>query len=255
MAIGEVYHHLLPTSPPLLDSLARDAFATASSLDDEFAPPKVHLAEMSLLAGEVERAVTLIEEFRGLDPDTALHRQLTLMLECVRKGSDVPDWERLAQRNSRVVLQVGKVLSRDPSSFRCAERAFSAVLAVQDLPRARRWDALLGLQSIMIAEDRDDEAILLLETAFEAGEVGVLFLYVMDALAGADTPTTKATATTKPIKWRIFSFSFAGWGIPPHHPTPARVAFGIRLNPPQQPRREPPPGVCPMRGALGRGAV
>jgi hypothetical protein len=67
----------------------------------------------------------------------------------------------------------------------CAEGGFRAVLRSGSATPANRWNATLGLQSLLLAEGRRDDARAVLDSAVASGVTPALGLYVVDAVAGA----------------------------------------------------------------------
>jgi serine/threonine-protein kinase len=185
MALGEVYHHFLPNESPL-DSLAEAAFATARQLDTAFTPPLYHLTEFAILGGDLEAARDMLDRFSRESPDTSLTQQLFLMYDCVARGDEVVDWQRATRETPLAVLRAADALVAAGAQPACGERAFEAVLR-HDGPDAggRRWGAMYGLQSLLVAQGRYDEAGRLLDSAAATGDGTVPPLYVLDAAAGA----------------------------------------------------------------------
>ena len=85
--IGEATYHLWPAGDNL-DSVARDAFQRSVDLDPDFAPVVFHLAELTLVGGELDSAARLVSRHRTLSADTDQQLEIEAMLQCLRGGPD-----------------------------------------------------------------------------------------------------------------------------------------------------------------------
>lgn len=189
MALGEVYHHLLPQAVSL-DSLAQDAFRRARSLDREFTPPIYHLFEMAIRADRMEEATRLLDTL-GLAPfDSAFGRVAALMLRCARGDMGAGDWAVAAARAPRDVLDATGPLSTGASHRRCAELGLRAVFTSDSASPALRFNALFGLQSLLVQQRRYAEVRKLLGSP-RAASLGGPFFFLNDAFAD---PAFKADA-------------------------------------------------------------
>jgi len=198
-ALGEVYTHLLPRDAPL-DSLAAMAFSEAHRLDPGFAAALYHLIEIALRKGDARGAAPLMRQFRNGQPDSVALVSTELMLECVQRGSQAVDWRRATLRSPRIVTEAARSLTvgglRQPE---CARAAWEAVLVHDTTTSAPgvsfRWGALVGLQSVLMAQGRYREVEELLEsdTVLEAKLHDRL--YILGSVAGADAAiASRATA-------------------------------------------------------------
>jgi hypothetical protein len=186
MALGEVYHHLLPdVAAP--DSLAEAAFATAWALDPDFTPPLFHLTELALRRGDLARADTLFAHYESAAPDSSLQRLLSDMLQCVHQGGAGVDWEGVARSAPIGPLQAGLLLSGgvpQPARTRCARDAWWAVMRSGGATAIERYAALFALQSQLLAADRHAEAVALLRTP-PARALGAEVVLLLDGSGGA----------------------------------------------------------------------
>jgi hypothetical protein len=82
------------------------------------------------------------------------------------------------------VIVAATSLAAAASQPGCAEGGFRAALAVSQGPEGERWNALLGLQSLLLAQGRRQEVAALLREAVAQGQSAALGLYVVDAVAG-----------------------------------------------------------------------
>jgi hypothetical protein len=210
-ALGDVYTHLLPRDAPL-DSLAAAAFDRAHRLSPHFAPVLYHLIEIAARAGDVDRADGYLEELRGVAADSSLVVTAALMLECVRKSRDGVDWAGAVRDHPDRVLDAGYALSPGGYQTECSRAAFEAVWRHDELAdrsgRARRFNALVGLQSILAAQGRLAELAALLAAAHQAFPAQVGMLYILDALAGAPVePQAHEAAEQLREMYRIGSIS------------------------------------------------
>ena len=183
MALGEVYYHLLP-SLPQLDSLAEFSFGEAAR-DSGFLPPLFHLVEIAIRNGDHRAAERRLERFRQFDPEPQLVRQLDWMLTCVRRGASNVDWEAAVLQDRSAVLFAGKSLSAGARQPECAASAFRALLRSPAADLGERWGALIGLQGVLVALGRDDEAVELLDSAVAAGTSQAMSFYILNTVAGA----------------------------------------------------------------------
>ena len=184
MALGEVYYHLLP-SAGALDSLAEAAFERAFRADSLFAPPRFHLSEIAIRRHDLRRADRLIGGLAAARPDSTWLLHLTTMRDCVRAGGDAYSWSEVASADVATVLLAARALAVGAADLTCAESGFREVLRAPGATAGNLWGALMGLQSVLLATGRYDEAGRLLDSALAAGSRGVFALYVFDALAGA----------------------------------------------------------------------
>lgn len=205
-ALGDVYTHLLPSRLDVERS-ARDAFERAVEVDPDFAPALLHLAEQALRRGDLDAARDLMETIRAADPrfSSQLPHALELMLECVESGADAMDWTTTARSDPEVVLEAAQQLAVGGAALRCAETGLRTVLVARggQADQALRWSAVVGLQSILVAQGHDAEAAALLDETEKSGISAALFLYVIDAIAGADM-----TAQAK----RVEDIADSSWG-------------------------------------------
>lgn len=185
MALGEVYHHLLPNRPAR-DSLALEAFSEARRRDPEFTPPLYHLAEIALRKGDVRRAESLIMQLSASDPDSVLSRNLDILAHCVRDGPGRLDWEALARERPRDLLSAGKFFSAGGNYSACARHALWALLN-DPRPELRneRWSAMLALQGLLIATGQDADVVRLVNSPVAAG-MPANRLLILHAAAGVN---------------------------------------------------------------------
>jgi tetratricopeptide (TPR) repeat protein len=132
-----------------------------------------------------------MEQFRHGQPDSVELVSTELMLQCVERGPQAVDWRAATLRSPRYVTEAARSLTvgglHQPE---CTAAAWNAILAYDTTsPPSRvdyRWGALLGLQSVLLAQARYPEIERLLEqdTVFDPELRGQL--YILDAVAGAD---------------------------------------------------------------------
>jgi tetratricopeptide (TPR) repeat protein len=203
MLLGEIHLHLLPdialdsmefrqmpeplTAPA--DSLAAHAFERVIALDPNFAPALEHLIEIEVRQGRIDAAEKYLSRFRTVQPDTGRQRTAALVVACGRRGVDGVNWPDETQRSAQRVVTLGAMLSSSEAlSVRaCALRAFRSVLDAKAGSEGDQWAALLGAQSMMVAEGREQQAIALIDSAVVAGVTPAPGLFVLDASAGVET--------------------------------------------------------------------
>ena len=182
-ALGEVYYHLLPTTEVPLATLAQEAFETALAIDSA-GPPLFHMLEIKIRKEDRSGLDLLFQRFKTDAPEPALERQISLMRECVWEPSGM-DWSRHVREAPDEVLLAGKSLSVAGRQLPCAEGAFRAVLDDPEASQSQKWGAFLGLESLLVAQGRDDEARTLVDSVAET-KGAARSLYVISTLAGGD---------------------------------------------------------------------
>jgi tetratricopeptide (TPR) repeat protein len=158
--LGEVYTHLLPEAGRV-DSLSQDAFETAHRLDPRATNLLLHLIEQRLRRGDTAGAAPLVSQFLFTTPDTAkLSAQVRIVDRCVRNGPESVSWATEATRQPYAVLGGAQALAAGGAQPTCAEAGFSSLVQA-DTSRAGdvRWYALLGLQSLLLAQGRAADAM------------------------------------------------------------------------------------------------
>ena len=189
--LGEVYTHLLPSDSPL-DSLAEAAFSEANRLDPTFAAVFYHRVEIALRKGDAPSAERLMERLRNAQPDSVQLQSAELMLQCVKNGPGAVHWRVATLQSPRFVTEAARALAvgglHQPN---CAKAAWDAILTHDTTsPPSQinfRWGALFGLQSVLLAQGRYGEVERLLEQDTVFNPTLLDQLYILDAVAGADT--------------------------------------------------------------------
>jgi len=184
MQLGEVYTHLLPEAGNP-DSLAAAAFEEAHRLDPQATNLLLHLIEIRLRRGEIGKAQPILRQFLAAGPDSTLAEQVRIMDACVRRGPDSEDWRQRARSHPLALLTAGSQLKGAGSHLSCALAAFTAVLqgdtATDGWGQGRRWSALIGLETIFLAQGRVAEATAQLDSAIIARGGGGSSLYLLAA--------------------------------------------------------------------------
>ncbi len=197
MALGEVFTHLLPREAPL-DSLAEAAFARARQLDEGFAPPLFHLIEFAARSGETERGRSLLAELQAASSDTAeLVLTTRLILDCVEGTPASINWDREVERAPGVVYQAAASLAVAGWQAECAEASWAALLEFDTATDAsfwnRRFNAAMGLQSLLVARRRYNEAAAVLDSGVPWAHAKA-HVYLFDGAAGAELPEAREAA-------------------------------------------------------------
>ena len=182
MALGEVYHHLLPRVAGPLDSLAMAEFS-AAAVDTGFAPPLFHLAEMAIRGRDLTRAERAVRQFERFGNGTEEREELALMLACARGAREGVDWRTAARESPLVVLSAAKMLSIAGAFPECAEDAAQALLATPTA-RTSHWGAFQVLQGLLAAGGQDTAIVRLVDSMARAGLSWAPMAYLIDALAG-----------------------------------------------------------------------
>ena len=127
----------------------------------------------------------LIDQFQRVSSDTARIRSLELRLRCVRDGSEHIDWHEEASLDVASVIAAAAYLAESGLQLQCAEDAYRAVLQIENITAADQWGTRLGLQTVLLAQQRYEE----LKAVLDGAEPGVLrsttALYLLDVAAGA----------------------------------------------------------------------
>ncbi len=200
--LGETYTHLLPSESPL-DSLAEATLLIVRRrAPDEFHPVLYHLSESAIRKGELERAASLVRDYRDAGPDPQHLRFLQLMLECVSGPPELIDWRTEVLSNPNTVYLAAQSLATAGSQAGCARGAWTAILDHDSATDAwgvnRRFGSLVGLQSVLVAEGRHDDLVRLLDAQTEFQNLAGDF-YLLDANAGA---ATEGQASEKVVELR-----------------------------------------------------
>jgi tetratricopeptide (TPR) repeat protein len=160
--LGEVYTHLLPSvgNP---DSLADDAFGHALQLDKAGAYLLYHPIQIALRRGEVARATPMMRQFLAAKPETTLTRPVEIMRQCLDRKSSPVNWEELARNRPEPLVTAAFQLAAGGAQLACSASSFKAILAVDTAANnrdadGRRWVSLIGLQAILLAQNRSNEA-------------------------------------------------------------------------------------------------
>ena len=198
MVLGEIYYHLLPADAGA-DGSAAVHFERAHRLDPWFAPALYHLAQIAMRAGRLDRAESLVTQFRRVGPDSTQLLRALLMLDCPRRGVRAVDWHEAATHPEEL-LEAARTQAVALAQPACAEAGFRTLLAASDSVPALagvRWGALLGLQALYAAERRTAELKALLKTEYDRGFHIVLELDLVDAAAGAGTDSAALDAISR----------------------------------------------------------
>ncbi len=164
MALGDVYYHLIPSATSL-DSLAEASFAAAVAIDSTFLPPLFHLAEISVLRGDVRVAAQYGDRMvaAGAQPSSTQH--LATMLRCVQGRMTDADWQTMAALTPDAAMLAARSLAVGARQPACAERGARAVLAAPAASAGTVWASLLTLHGVLVATGRSREAAQLLDSA------------------------------------------------------------------------------------------
>jgi len=191
MSLGEAYYHLLPRATSL-DSLAEDAFRRASRADTLFAPPLVHLAELSARRGDLEATRRLVARFHRIGTDSTYARELRFLLGCLERG---PDALKEAELGDSVGVTLAAMhLAAGGYQLACAEAGFRSMLAAPGLSAGHRAGLLLGIQGVLMASGRYEDLTALLDSSIGAGYRGAYQHYMYDDALGAPVDRGSAEA-------------------------------------------------------------
>jgi serine/threonine-protein kinase len=183
MSIAEVYHHFV------LEGYAVDSatalFERATTVDPEFTPALIHLAERYLREGNTNRAEQLVAKLDSVGAKPDILARLKASLECVRDGADGMEWREWVRETSTPIVMAGTLLAASGAQLACAEEAYRATLESENSARSDRWGARLSLQSLLLAQGRYDEMAEVLDGAADDVRGSTEAMYLMNAIAGA----------------------------------------------------------------------
>lgn len=184
MWLGETYYHELPNVAGALDSLALVDF-TAAAADSGFAPPRFHLAEIAVRSGDLDRAARAVADFARSAPEASENvAHLTLMMNCAARRSI--DWKAVARVEPFRALNAAQALLVGAAFPDCAEEGLRAILGDTIVAMNYRWGALVGLQSLLAAQNRLRELRGTLDSAIASGVEFAKLFYLLDVLSGVD---------------------------------------------------------------------
>jgi tetratricopeptide (TPR) repeat protein len=193
MGLGEVYSHLLPSTTPQ-DSLGLDAFERVHELAGSFAPGLFHLIEYAIRDDDLNRASSLIDDYRLADSiagrsttDTLVFSQLEVLFSCAEHGPESIDWQAHVLADVNHVFQVAKKASVGGALNRCALAAYRSI--VDNHQGGFLFSSLAGLTSNLAAAGMVDELRALVDSAARGGTPSGAVLrmyYIPAALAGLD---------------------------------------------------------------------
>jgi len=187
--VGEVYTHLLPNESPL-DSLAEATFLEVRHHDPDFKPVLLHLIEFAVRKGQIRHAEGLFGQFRGAEPDSSRLALAELMLECVKTSPEHVDWQRAVLSDPSIVYEVAQSLAVGGLQPQCADAGWRAILANANTTTesgiAYHFGALLGLQNLLVAQGRNEEAKGLLKASEPTYGDPIRQMYLLNTIAGAD---------------------------------------------------------------------
>jgi tetratricopeptide (TPR) repeat protein len=187
--LGEVYWHFLPQQSPL-DSLAEAAFLEVRHNDPDFKPVLFHLIEIAVRKGQIRRAEGLLEQFREGEPDSSRLAVSELMLECVRTSPEQVDWQHAVLNDPKIVYEAAQSLAKAGMQPVCAGAGWRGILAHANTTTASgvayHFGALLGLQSLLVAQGHTEEASDLLKASESTYGEAIHQLYMFNTIAGAD---------------------------------------------------------------------
>lgn len=184
MALGEVYHHFFPRDL-VVDSTDVEYFHRSAALDPGFHPPLIHLAEDAMANGEIVESARYLMRLSdgGANPSTL--SRLQMAHACVDQGVDEASWEAAAGVDPLNVLSAGLELAAGGKQQACAKAALRAVLDAPSVPGSIRWGAYQGLQGLLVAEGRYEEALSLLDAALDERHGTAQYYLILDVIVGA----------------------------------------------------------------------
>ncbi len=234
--LGETYTHLVPSSGDP-DSLAFSAFDEARQLDPSGSDILLHLIEIHLRRGEAALADPLLKQFRAAEPDGEFAMQLDIMDRCVRGGPGAVGWNGLAEKNPSSLMTASKSLSAAAAQPACAMAGYRALLSVDTsvtdaAADGRRWAALIGLQSLLIAQGRPLEAVDEVDAFMARWGYGSTILILDATVVDALVPRARAEAQAvrdRDGPYESWSYPYRMWVVGALEATRGEVAEAARI--------------------------
>ena len=127
------------------------------------------------------------------------------MLSCAENGPEAVDWRAHVLDDVTPVAQAARSLGVGGALPGCALSAWNAVLAFAPPDNVWRFGAWTGLQSLLIATERETELAALLDTTTAFGATTKLYS-IVDAMVGVDV-NDQAEATALVLRDSLFDIS------------------------------------------------
>lgn len=187
IGLGEVYYHLLPRNLEVPDD-AEAAFEEAFRLDQDFLVPLIHLSEIALWRGNVQRGRELIDRIVQIGGERTTILALQAQADCIQHSLPMSDWGALARTDWNAVYAAAVNLSAGVKFPGCAEDAFRILLEVslEGESAGENWAVVMGLSGVLIAQGKFEEVKNILVSAREAGMGPAPFLFLMGATAAEE---------------------------------------------------------------------
>jgi tetratricopeptide (TPR) repeat protein len=196
-ALGEIFDQLIP-SPGVVNELAallgtrashpaiaEISYRTSLEHDPKHSPTLARLADLALYRNDLAEAGVLLDRFFAVDPDSLFVLHHTLVLRCAAGEMNQENWSRIAAETPLEALRAAVALSTRAWHPECAETGYLAVLNSETAVESHLWGALVGLQSLYVAQRRTDRLNALTDSD-QATALGAVFLYPLYTAAGAD---------------------------------------------------------------------
>ncbi len=220
LQLGETWTHLLPKMGVPNDS-ALLAFREATRLDSLATNPLYHLIEILLRKGDVAGAAPLVDRFLRAGPEDRYAEEIRIAFDCLQQGPERVAWDSVANRNPFELMVASFLLSGGSVRPACAEAGYDALLRTDTsadvAAESRRFFEILGLQNLLLAEGRDDEALARVD-AFVARWGSGTTIYLLDApysaaFAGRARETAARDAERYGTDYRRFDFGNGLWEL------------------------------------------
>jgi tetratricopeptide (TPR) repeat protein len=204
LQMGETWTHLLPKQG-VPDDSALLAFREATRLDSTAANPLFHMIEILYRKGDVAAAAPLVNRFLSAEPEARLAAQIRILSECFRLGPGHVAWDSIARANPFELMVVSFHLAGGGSQPACAEAGYSALLRNDTLATeaagARRIFEIIGLQNLLLAQGRDEEALERVDAHVARWNSGTS-LYLLDAPHSTTfAERARKTAAADSLRW------------------------------------------------------
>jgi tetratricopeptide (TPR) repeat protein len=183
-ALAETHYHMIPTGLAEAEAVAEEYFMAAADADSGFVPPLLYLAQIAIRMGDLDAAGSIISRYVAADP-TYGQGQLDLMLRCATDGPQSIDWEAEAEDQPVEALRAARAMSVAMALPDCARSALAPLAARSSETAGFEWGTFLLHQNVLMALGEFDAVRTLLEGAEGEAALGVPYLYVIDAIAGA----------------------------------------------------------------------
>jgi serine/threonine-protein kinase len=169
LQLGETWTHLLPLAGSPDDS-ALDAFQHVTRIDSSAAHALFHPIQILVRRGDTASAGRLFQRMAAASPEGDYEDQAAIMIDCARSGVASLAWDDIARDRPFPLYAASAQMSGGGAQAACAAAGFAALLradtAGDGAAAGRRFFALLGLHSLLLAQGHADEAVVAVDSFY-----------------------------------------------------------------------------------------